>query len=80
MNKINVKTIIKNDYQWTIEQDHPGMSLKDMKEKYLNTFVTDGVDDLHVTQMKFTPTGITNGHYVVDLIDDEQQASQFLKI
>jgi hypothetical protein len=56
------------------------MSLKDMKEKYLNTFVTDGVDDLHVTQMKFTPTGITNGHYVIDLIDDEQQASQFLKI
>jgi hypothetical protein len=37
MNKINVKTIIKNDYQWTIEQDHPGMSLKDMKEKSITT-------------------------------------------
>jgi len=79
MDKIKVNPIIKDSYKWTIERDL-STNLQTIKDSYLNKFVTDGVDDLHVTQIQFTPTGIEKGHYVIDLIDDEQDASQFLKL
>lgn len=79
MDKIKVNPIIKDSYKWTIERDL-STNLQTIKDSYLNKFVTDGVDDLHVTQIRFTPTGIEKGDYVIDLIDDEQDASQFLKL
>lgn len=79
MDKINVAPLIKESSRWTIEKDSE-VNLQTIKDTYLNKFVTDGVDDLHVTQIRFTPTGINRGHYVIDLIDDEEQASQFLKL
>ena len=78
MEKINVKPLIKEDKQWTIENSES--SLQATKDKYLNKFVTDGEDILHVTAIKFTPTGINKGHYLVDLVDDEPEASSFLKL
>ena len=78
MEKINVIPIIKDDKQWTIENKES--SLQAVKDKYLNKFVTDGEDLLHVTAIKFTPTGINKGHYVINLIDDEPDASSFLKL
>lgn len=79
MDKIKVTPLIKNNNVWTIEKD-AYINLQFIKDTYLNKFVTDGIDDLHVTQIKFTPTGIDKGHYVIDLIDDEENASQFLKL
>ena len=79
MDKINVSPLIKEKLKWTIEKNST-LNLQTIKDTYLNKFVTDGIDDLHVTQIKFTPTGIDNGHYVIDLIDDEENASQFLKL
>jgi hypothetical protein len=79
MEKIKVNPIIKDESKWTVEKNED-YSLNQIKDLYLNSFVTDGVDDLHVTQIKITPTGITSGHYVIDLIDDETNASQFLKL
>lgn len=79
MEKIKVNPIIKENLKWTIE-NIPSVSLQEVRDKYFNKIVTDGEDDLHVTEMRFIPTGINSRHYVVDLIDSDNEASHFLKI
>ncbi len=79
MEKINVTPLIKEDNVWTITRCK-ACKLNDVKNKYLNKFVTDGKDLLHVTAIRFVPTGFNKSDYVVELIDDEQDASKFLEL
>jgi|LakMenEpi03Aug12_release.lakeMendotaPanAssembly.Ray.scaffolds.fasta_scaffold27086_10 hypothetical protein len=79
MEKINVTPLIKDDNSWTITSCK-GCNLHDVKNKYLHKFVTDGKDTLHVTAMRFVPTEFNKFDYLVELIDDEQDASKFLQL
>jgi hypothetical protein len=56
------------------------MSIKDVTNKYLNNHVTDGVDDLYVTNIKFTPIHLIPGDYLIELINDEDDVTSFLNI
>ena len=80
---MKVGTIVECvDDRFNIEQLEkiPNRSLQEIKNKYFNKIVTDGIDDLHVTKIHFTPTGLSKEDYIVDLIDDDYEASQFLKL
>jgi len=79
MEKINVNPIIKEELIWVISNCN-NYDLNKTKETYLNKFVTDGKDVLHVTNIKFTPTGFTDGEYVIELIDNQKDASKFLEL
>lgn len=80
MEKIIINNLlIKEDNKWTLEKIS-NYSLQEIKNKYFNKIVTDGIDDLHVTKIHFTPTGLSKEDYIVDLIDDDYEASQFLKL
>lgn len=78
MNSIKVNPIIKDNNIWTIENKSSNIQL--IKDTYLNKFVTDGTDVLHVSKIKFTPTGIDKTDYVIDLIDDDDNISNFFKL
>ena len=79
MEKYNVTPIIKETNQWSIKNDET-MSIKDVTETYLNKHVTDGTDDLYVTNIKFTPIHLMPGDYLIELINDESDATSFLNI
>ena len=79
MEKYNVTPIIKETNQWSIKNNE-AMSIKDVTETYLNKHVTDGMDDLYVTNIKFTPIHLIPGDYLIELINDESDATSFLKI
>jgi hypothetical protein len=79
MEKYNVTPIIKETNQWSIKNDET-MSIKDVTETYLNKNVTDGTDDLYVTNIKFTPIHLIPGGYLIELINDESDATSFLNI
>jgi len=79
MEKYNVTPIIKETNQWSIKNDE-AMSIKDVTETYLNKHVTDGTDDLYVTNIKFTPIHLIPGNYLIELINDESDATSFLNI
>jgi hypothetical protein len=79
MEKYNVTPIIKETNQWSIKNDET-MSIKDVTETYLNKNVTDGIDDLYVTNIKFTPIHLIPGDYLIELINDESDAISFLNI
>lgn len=79
MEKYNVTPIIKETNQWSIKNNE-AMSIKDVTETYLNKHVTDGMDDLYVTNIKFTPIHLIPGDYLIELINDESDATSFLNI
>ena len=79
MEKYNVTPIIKETNQWSIKNDET-MSIKNITETYLNKHVTDGTDDLYVTNIKFTPIHLIPGDYLIELINDESDATSFLNI
>jgi hypothetical protein len=79
MEKHNVTPIIKEKNQWSIKNDET-MSIKNVTNKYLNNHVTDGVDDLYVTNIKFTPIHLIPGDYLIELINDEDDVTSFLNI
>ena len=79
MEKYNVTPIIKETNQWSIKNNET-MSIKDVTETYLNKHVTDGMDDLYVTNIKFTPIHLIPGDYLIELINDESDATSFLNI
>lgn len=79
MEKYNVTPIIKETNQWSINNNE-AMSIKDVTETYLNKHVTDGIDDLYVTDIKFTPIHLIPGDYLIELINDESDATSFLNI
>ena len=79
MEKYNVTPIIKETNQWSIKNDE-AMSIKDVTKTYLNKHVTDGMDDLYVTNIKFTPIHLIPGDYLIELINDESDATSFLNI
>ena len=79
MEKYNVTPIIKDKNQWAVKNEH-NMSIKDATEKYLNQYVTDGIDNLLVTNIKFTPIHLIPGDYLIELINDQSDIQSFLNI
>jgi len=79
MEKYNVTPIIKERNQWAIKNEN-NMSTKDVMAKYLNQSVTDGEDELYVTNIKFTPIHLIPGNYLIELINDEDDVTSFLNI
>lgn len=79
MEKINVSPLIKEDKRWTLETDY-GKSLQEIKDKYLNKIIVHDNEELLVTNIKFTPTGMKAGHYVVDCIQDHNALTRFLNL
>ena len=79
MEKYNVTPIIKERNQWAIKNEN-NMSTKDVMAKYLNQSVTDGEDELYVTNIKFTPIHLIPGDYLIELINDSSDVTSFLNI
>jgi hypothetical protein len=79
MEKYNVTPIIKERNQWAIKNE-TNMSTKDVMAKYLNQSVTDGEDELYVTNIKFTPSLLIPGDYLIELINDSSDVTSFLNI
>lgn len=79
MEKINVSPLIKEQNKWTLETDY-GQSLQYVKDKYLNKVLSHDGEELIVTNIKFTPTGMKAGHYVVDCIQEQNALTRFLNL
>lgn len=79
MEKINVTPLIKEEKRWTLETDY-GKPLQEIKDKYLNKIITHDGEELLVTNIKFTPTGMNAGHYVVDCIQDQNAVTRFFDL